>query len=408
MLYSRPKLSDAAAVKKLFFLILTAITLTTLSQPLTASAATKTPAKYKPPGEEICQALSTITGVAISPLLGVATVGVYQYTQAKTDEERAKLPWFASPLFWIPAFIMLAICFAKDTAGTALPTALKKPFDAIELVEHKISGLVATGAFVPIIASVFHSLKSTEGMAHPHYFYAMMDFSWLGNAIMIPISMIIFLTVCIASNAINVLILLSPFTTVDAALKSFRLLVLSSVTITALSNPWVGAAWSVVVIIFSYFIAGWSLRLSSFGVVFVWDFFTLRRNRYVPSAQGNRVFLGRKIEKVHARTYGTLVRDEKGTLLFHHRPWLVMPMRTLVLPPGDYVVGKGLFYSEIMKREGSETRPAILLPPRYHTHEQELVNIYGLAGIQDIGLRAAFRWLKELLGFKSTPPVAAY
>ncbi len=28
------------------------------------------------------------------------------------------------------------------------------------------------------------------------------------------------------------------------------------------------------------------------------------------------------------------------------------------------------------------------------------MSIYGLAGVRDAGLRAAFRWLKEALGFK--------
>ncbi len=407
MLYSGPELTDSSQVKKFLFLILAVAILTGLSQATTVSAAqakTPTPAKYQPPGEEICKAVSTITGVAISPLLGVASVGAWQYYHAEPDK-RDKLPWFAQPAFFIPAFIMLAICFVKDTAGTALPTALKKPFDAIEAVEHKISGLVATGAFVPIIASVFHSLNTTQtaGMVGHTGFLAMMDFSWLGNAIMVPICMAAFFIVCLASNAINILILLSPFTTVDAALKSFRLFILSTVTISAFANPWYGAAWALILIVISYFIAGWSFRLSSFGVVFLWDFFTSRRSRFTPGPNGNRMFLSRKINKVPTRTYGTLLRDAQGGLLFKYRPWLVLPERSMVLPAGQYVVGKGLFYSEIMKVEGDDAQAAILLPPRYRSHEEELVSIYGLAGVRDIGLRAAFKWLKEWLGFKSSP-----
>jgi hypothetical protein len=45
---------------------------------------------------------------------------------------------------------------------------------------------------------------------------------WLYNALMVPIAMAAFFIVFLASNAINILILLSPFTTVDAALKGFR------------------------------------------------------------------------------------------------------------------------------------------------------------------------------------------
>jgi len=49
------------------------------------------------------------------------------------------------------------LTFVKDTFGTALPTAVKKPFDVAEAIENKISGLVAAGAFVPLIAMIFTS-----------------------------------------------------------------------------------------------------------------------------------------------------------------------------------------------------------------------------------------------------------
>src|ERR1035438_7085956 len=116
-----------------------------------------------PPGVEIAKTLSMITGVAISPLLGVSAVGCYQYYKAQTDEQRAKLPWFASPVFWVPAFLVIVLCFIKDTAGVALATVAPKPLDAIESIEHKISGLVATGAFVPIMGNIIHQGNSTRG-----------------------------------------------------------------------------------------------------------------------------------------------------------------------------------------------------------------------------------------------------
>jgi hypothetical protein len=70
-------------------------------------------------------------------------------------------------------------------------------------------------------------------------------------------------------------------------------------------------------------------------------------------------------------------------------------------------VGRGLVYSEILKVDGEQTRSAMLLPPRYRSHETELAAIYGLAGVRDTGLRAAFAWLKEWLGFRARLPVAA-
>jgi len=355
------------------------------------------------PGTDLAHAISEITGVAISPLLGVSAVGAWKYFHAQTPQQRARLPWFAQPWFWIPAFVLVTACFLKDTVGITAPRLLKKPLDVADAIEHKISGLIATGAFVPLVIAVFPPSEPAAALQGSTGFLAAIDLSWLGNGILVPVAMLAFFMVLLASNAINVLILLSPFAVVDTALKGFRLLVLLTVTATAFVNPWLGAVWALIIIGIAYFIAGWSFRLSHFGLVFVWEFVTLRRTRFQPDRSANRMFLAREINKVPARSYGKLLRDEQGNLVLKYHPWLVLPERTLVLPEGPYAVGKGLFYSQIMRVEGQGLTAAMLLPPRYGGHEEQLVSIYGLAGLRDAGLRAAFRWLKELLGFSPQP-----
>ena len=361
------------------------------------------PGSNATPGTELARSVSEITGVAISPLLGVSAVGAWKYFHAQTPQQHARLPWFARPWFWIPAFVLVTACFLKDTVGIAAPRLLKKPLDVADALAHKISGLIATGAFVPLVIAVFPPAEPQSALPGMHGFLAAIDLSWLGNGLLVPVAMLAFFIVFLASNAINVLILLSPFAILDVALKGFRLFILLTITATAFANPWLGAAWALVIIGIAYFIAGWSFRLSHFGLVFVWDFTTLRRKRFVPGRSANRMFLARKINKVPARSYGELLRDEKGSLLLKYRPWLVLPERTLVLPEGRYAVGKGLFYSQIMRVEGEGLSAALLLPPRYRGHEEELASIYGLAGVRDAGLRAAFRWLKDVLGFSSQP-----
>lgn len=370
--------------------------------PLIASAANSTtqPADPNPQAKKLAETVSLITGVAISPLMGVGAVGAYDYFKAKTPEEKANLPWFANPLFWGSALLLVGACFLKDTAGIALPTVLKKPFDMAEAVENKVSGLVATGAFVPIAASIFHSPNSPDGASLASLGFAAIDLHWLYNAMMVPVAMVMFFIVFLASNAINILILLSPFTTVDAALKSFRTAVLASVVGTSVVNPWVGAAWALVIVLFSWLIAGWSFRLSHFGIVFIWDFFTGRRNRFHPDAKLNKMFLGARIQKTPTRTYGKLSKNEKGELIFNYRPWLVLPPRSIFLPPGSYEAGRGIFYSEILRVEGESVKTVILLPPRYRGHEEEVANIYHLAGTRDVGIRAAWAWFKSLFGGK--------
>lgn len=370
----------------------------------TASAA-ETGSASQAPGVKFAEGISTITGVAISPLLGTGAFGAVKYFRTP-QASRASLPWFAQPWFWGPALLIVGLCFLKDTAGTALPTAFKKPLDLVETVEHKVSGLIAAGAFVPFLVMMNEEFNAVGGSLSSAGF-ATADFSWLYNILLVPVAMIVFAIVFLASNAINILILLSPFTTVDTALKGARAAILATVAGSALMNPWIGALWALIIIGVSWFIAGWSLRLSHFGWVFIWDFFTGRSKRFKPDAVANKMFLSRKLNKVPARTYGKLCRDGNGKLVLQYRPWLILPQRTVELPAGKYEAGRGLMYSEILRVEGDDTKTVILLPPRYRGHEVELVKIYGFAGSRDVGFRAMWKWFKELCGFKAQPQLAA-
>src|ERR1039458_4223158 len=78
-----------------------------------APAESSPSANTAAPGTELAHAVSEITGVAISPLLGVSTVGAWKYFYAQTPQQRARLPWFAQPWFWIPAFVLVTACFLK-------------------------------------------------------------------------------------------------------------------------------------------------------------------------------------------------------------------------------------------------------------------------------------------------------
>jgi hypothetical protein len=90
-------------------------------------------------------------------------------------------------------------------------------------------------------------------------------------------------------------------------------------------------------------------------------------------------------------------RSPQGDLVLSYRPWLILPRRTLTLPPGNYAVGRGLFYSEVIQIDGEETTAAMSLPPRYRSHEEEFRSVYGLGGVQDIGfakgVKAIWNWM---------------
>lgn len=387
--------------------------LAVLAMPVWAATA---PAKTEPapesapadksPAGAISKTVATVTGIAISPLLGTGALGAYQNLTAKTPEAKAALPWYAQWSFILPALGIVGICAAKDSLGAVLPPGFKKPLDVLETIENKASGLVAAGAVVPftmsalskmIVAHAPHSpvLEST-GLAAIHI--GAIDGSWFLSILTIPFGVAIFALVWMASHAINALILLSPWGAIDAALKGARTALLGLITLSATLNPWISAALSLVIIVVAYLIAGWAFRLTIFGAIFSWDFFTLRKHRFTPADKENKVFSSTLLTKqgVPMRTYGRLVNEpENGRLTFAYKPWMVLPEKTVTVALAAPSVGKGLFFSTI--RDGDRT--SFVLPPRYRGHEEAVVHIYRFeGGVQDAGLLKAWSTLRELFG----------
>jgi MFS family permease len=389
------------------------VTLLVIVVPFALAAATTAPAAPKgdrSPAAPIASAVSTITGIAISPLLGTGAYGAYQWATAKDAATREKLPWYAQVTFWLPALLIVAICAAKDGLGAAVPPGWKKPLDVLETVENKLSGLVAAGAVVPFAVSAMTKIFFESGgvaqagapvfvpsgVAAIHL--AAVDFTWLLNLLTVPFGIAVFAVVWLASHAINVLILLSPWGAIDAGLKATRTALLGLVTLSATINPWVGAVLSVVVIVVAYLVAGWAFRLTVFGSVFCWDFFTRRRNRFTPQENDNAMFAGANCPGVPVRTYGRLVQRTEGGLEFVYRPWLLLPPKSAPIPvePKSLAVGEGLLFSDIVTDEG---QTLFSLPPRYRGHEEVVARAYLMGGgVRPAGLRKAWSALRDMLG----------
>jgi MFS family permease len=360
--------------------------------------------KDRSPGAAVSAALASVTGMAISPLLGTGIYGAYLWFDADTPAERAALPWFAQMTFWLPALLIVGVCAAKDSLAAALPPGFKKPLDVLEAVENKVSGLVAAGAVLPFTMDSLSKVLIAQGPAAPALptgFATLpigaIDFSWLLTALTLPLALAVFAVVWMASHAINVLILLSPWGAVDTALKAARTGLLGLVALSAGLNPWLGALLSLAVIFVSWLVAGWSFRLTIFGTVFSWEFLTFRRLRFRPqSGTGNGVFSGPQLcaQGLPVRTYGRWLNEpENGGWRFAFRPWLVLPERSIRVSPQQPAIGRGLFLSTV--RDGDET--TFTLPPRYRGHEDALVALYQIeGGVQSAGLRRAWSLIREL------------
>lgn len=374
-----------------------------------AAAATPAPApapkKDASPSAPIATAISTVTGIAISPLLGTGAYGAYKWWSAKDDAARAALPWYAQVKFWLPALLLVGACALKDSIGTIVPPGLKKPLDVLETIENKFSGLVAAGAVVPFALDTITKMVMGGGtaaaptLAHTGVAaiqLASFDATWLINLLTVPFGIAVFVVVWLASHAINVLILLSPWGAIDAALKGARTALLGLITITSTMNPTISAGLSIVVIIVSYFVAGWAFRLTIFGTIFSWEFVTRRCSRFQPAAEGNAMFAGAHLTGVPIRSYGRLNRRADGGFEFGYRPWLFLAPRVAPVPAASTLaVGTGAFFSDIVDRSDNTL---FTLPPRYRGHEAELARLSAIPEVRPIGLHKAWSELREMFG----------
>lgn len=349
---------------------------------------------------------SQVTGVAISPLLGVSSVGAWKYYRTPT-RDRHLLPWFCHPVVWGIGLSIVALCFLKDAFGAGAPPFLKKPFDVIELLENKLSGAVAAAAFVPLITLGMDTFNEPAAKASATIFHtgtfpflAMIHFS--SAIICVPFAIAAFLVIWLASHVINVLIILSPLGFMDALLKVARTGLLLTIPVSFLIHPYLALSLCLLILFVACVVARWAFRLTFFGTVVALDLLPFRSFGEKEFARPIRAFTTRRIGKVPTRTFGRVERNTEGLITFTYRPWLIGSPRILNLPGATFALSKGLLWPVLLNKTESSDRFRFLLffLPRYGRDVPKLAERLGLSEVRDGiivgGLKSAWKWLKEM------------
>ncbi len=364
------------------------------------------------PGVSLSQGVSEITGVAISPLLGVSAMGVWTYW--KTEPHlRHRLPWYCHPGVWGTGLAVIILCFLKDFLGTAAPPLVKKPLDFLELFENKLSALVATVGFVPLVALAMAHFDKAQPQALNALadsglavmpLASVIDFGVHTPWISIPVAIVAFGVVWLSSHALNVLIALSPFGIVDAGLKLVKLGLIALVAGSTLIHPYAGAAVSLLLILIGLLFAGWSFRLTLFGTLMGSDFLLNKRATAADLETGVKGFLARRTEGVPTRTLVRLKQDPAGCAVLTYHPWLVLPERRIALADANMVICKGLLHPSLAQRHApapASVRSTLILLPRYRSLEDMIARHFGCQEVMDGALLRGFKamrlWLVEML-----------
>ncbi len=369
------------------------------------------PSTDRLPGVDLTEGITQITGVAISPMLGVSSVGAWRYYHA-SETQRDLLPWYCHPAVWGLGFFLLGLCFLKDSLGTAAPPLVKKPLDMAELFENKASAIVASTAFVPFVTSQMaqhftagqQALYATSSELH----YASMLPVHFGSLnigtyfVFLPLCIFAFLVVWLTAHGINVLIALCPFGFIDAILKLVKVFLLSSVVLSYIISPYFGAAVSLLIVLVAVLLAPWAFRLTVFGTLLATDTILARRARRKATPDESHAFLARSVSKVPVRTFGRLSRGVDGVIRFHYRPWLILNQRVLELPSGSIAISKGaVFPSLLHSADGTSFIKIVIFLPRYRGQEGDIGVHLETQDIRDgaviKGFNAVRGWLAETI-----------
>jgi hypothetical protein len=360
-------------------------------------------------GETFSKALATVTSTAISPLLGVCVMGVWEYYHA-SSVERAKLPFYQKPKFWIPVMALLVLIFIKDTFGGFAPL-IKKPLDAIEvlLVNHASLVIVVFPVVVSQVAK-YMGFDSWKGLfacmfSGPVVYAATAQTSGLGHAFNAATAILytvagfaVTFVIWLLGHSFDVLALISPFPFVDFMLKAARNAIYVVLLVTAIFSPHIAVLLCVVLIIVSILLFGWALRIAFFGALFAWSLLRLLlADVHDKPSQGEPVpVFSARVNNVKRRTYGHLAAREDGSLVFHYRRLLLGPEKCVVVGrAASFDVGRGIFFPSVVEpiESAQKHRVAFRLLPTYRGAEESIRVCLGCAQVRDL------RWSKGIRSF---------
>jgi hypothetical protein len=236
---------------------------------------------------------------------------------------------------------------------------------------------------------------------------------------------VIFVSVFLVANSINVLCLLAPGFAAPI-LKGFRVAVVGGLTGLGMAHPLLGFIASLIVFHICMILAGRAFRLSVWGSLFSFDLIFRRwrhahakdyaqeksqnpeelRSREIQAFAGA---LAKKTLKIPKRSLGKLYYED-GKLYFSYRRLFLFPR--IVPIEGDWLLGKTLTAPIIaLARPNGGRGELFFFRLKERGHEEFLRYLLLAPGIETFGLRKGAvklsAWIKSLFqGSKDLPLTA--
>lgn len=346
-------------------------------------------------GETIALELSKALGVAMSPAVGLAVVGLWY----RATSDRPERYWYAS--WWFIAIMssLALLVAAKDTLGSIAGPA-KQIADAAEVLLNNGAGLIALAATLswvvePLGAPATELAQGAINLLAPTAHAATEGArvatstglaAWLGTGLLAGVTTMLFAVVWLVSQTFNVMIMLNPFSPLDPFLKGARLMLIGALVLACALGPWLGIPFAVILVLLSFFVSGYCLRMMSFGTVMAWDLARGAGAEEIP-ARDILAFAGRGLSGVPTRTLGRLTRSDPESLCFQYRPWFLLPRRSIPLESASLYAVDGSMYPSLYEDPEGRTKAIVDLAPRARRSCESLAALYLLAGTGESWLK---------------------
>ena len=342
-------------------------------EPVTASVAKEPGAGVDQRATEISQGLSEVTGLGISPLMTMCVLSLIEWWTH--DPAEGPVPWHGTGWFAWSLFAIVVLGLLLKLFGSGLPAPVQKFQRAFEHQSRYVTGLIAAGVFVPMVATTMQSIspgaaQASAGMAMEHL---SPQAAGLGQWSATATALLIMGLAWTVSQGIESLIFLSPFPLLDGLLITLRGVLLGLIATAAAfakQHPMLVSLpiLCVMLVVFAM-VAGWCVRLNGFVGTYALDIL-LRRWRRPEMAHGPYLaFLGRGSGLAPARVRCHVERVGPN-LVIRWRRWFVGPIRQGRLQPWGSTLVRGIMWPEIDAVTVDGRRFWLWLPPRYRAHQE--------------------------------------
>jgi len=367
-------------------------------------------------GAAVADAMGRVVGIGLSPVFGLAGYGLYDRYVSETPSDS----WYSHPLFTFPLVAILLLIVLKDVLGAPFGP-IKQMADAGEVLANKVGGclgLIATTAYcaesggAPTGRAIALLLDSVVGTAHAADATGAGgdDFAVLGALVAGLAGGACNAAVWLTGQAFTVTVFLNPFSLADPFLKAARASSISAVAGICGTFPVLGIVLTLAYILFAWLVAGFCIRLITWGTILSFDLLFRRGKGEVKDEAGLLVFAAKGMGGPPTRTLGRLHRGDGGLKVFHYKPWLIFPQKTFAFETDQAWLVEGVVFSALSNSQEGRGKALCTLPPRYRGKAEQLVAHLALQGLGAgrvlSGFRGLVTWVKQLFGKDSAEEAA--